>query len=104
MYGNMNTKLLTSKDVDPEYIRYNTDVLLSTVNLDEALEHNGGYIGEVFVDQRSREYVVHHDGDRVCLATEFQKYATAHPEVLENKAICIKLDKKRRRQQTPEER
>lgn len=105
VYGNMNTELLTSKeDVDPEYVRYNTDVLLSTVNLDEALEHNGGYIGEVYVDQRSREYVVHHDSDRVCLATEFQNYTTAHPEVPENKAICIKLDKKRRRQQTPEER
>ena len=100
----MNTNLLMSKDVDPEYIRYNTDVLLSTVNLDEALEHNGGYIGEVYIDPRSREYVVHHDGDRVCLATEFQNYTTAHPEVPENKAVCVKLDKKRRKQQTPEER
>ena len=101
MYGNINTQLLTNAQVDLEYIRYNNDVLLSTLNMDEAIEHNGGYIGEVYVDRQSREYVVYHDQDKLCLAKEFEKYRKekGNPE---DKAIRIRLDKKRTKQ--PEER
>ena len=42
--------------------------------MDEAIEHNGGYIGEVYVDKQSREYVVYHDQDKLCLAKEFENY------------------------------
>lgn len=99
VYGNINTQLLTDKQVDLEYIRYNNDVLLSTLNMDEAIEHNGGYIGEVYVDKQSKEYIVYHDQDKLCLAKEFEKYKK---ENLEDKAIRIKLDKKRSKK--PEER
>ena len=103
MYGNINTQLLTNKQVDIEYIRYNNDVLLSTLNMDEAIEHNGGYIGEVYVDRQSREYVVYDDQDKLCLAKEFEKYQKEKgKENPEAKAIRIRLDKKRTKQ--PEER
>lgn len=103
VYGNINTQLLTDKEVDLEYIRYNNDVLLSTLNMDEAIEHNGGYIGEVYVDKNSREYVVYHDQDKLCLAKEFEKYKEEKgKEIVEDKAIRIKIDKNRLKQ--PEER
>ena len=103
VYGNINTQLLTDEQVDVEYIRYNNDVLLSTLNMDEAIEHNGGYIGEVYVDKQSREYIVYHDQDKLCLAKEFQKYKSEKgKETPEDKAIRIKLDKKRTK--NPEER
>ena len=103
VYGNINTQLLTNKQVDIEYIRYNNDVLLSTLNMDEAIEHNGGYIGEVYVDRQSREYVVYDDQDKLCLAKEFEKYQKEKgKENPADKAIRIRLDKKRTKQ--PEER
>lgn len=96
VYGNINTQLLTDKEVDLEYIRYNNDVLLSTLNMDEAIEHNGGYIGEVYVDKQSREYVVYHDQDKLCLAKEFQNFKLENEKKIpEDKAMRIKLDKKK---------
>lgn len=100
VYGNIGTNILTRPDVDTEYIRYTTDVLLSSVNMDVALEHNGGYIGEVYVDRATREYVVHHDSDKLCLAKEFQKHTK---EKQDGRPLRIKLDKPRKRI-TPEER
>lgn len=103
VYGNINTQLLTNAQVDLEYIRYNNDVLLSTLNMDEAIGHNGGYIGEVYVDKQSREYVVYHDQDKLCLAKEFENYKKEKgKDDPEDKAIRIRLDKKRTKQ--PEER
>ena len=73
VYGNINTTLLTSPNVDRDYVRYNNDVLLSTTNLEEAVKNNGGYIGEIAVYSESREYVVIHNMDSLCLAKEFEK-------------------------------
>lgn len=72
VYGNLDTRLLTKEGTDQEYIRYNNDVLLSTSNLEAAIKYNGGYIGEIDIDKKTREYVVTHYRDKVCLATDFQ--------------------------------
>ena len=72
VYGNIDTKLLTQKTTATEYIRYNNDVLLSTSNLEAAIRHNGGYIGEIDLDPETREYIVVHDRDKICLAIDFQ--------------------------------
>lgn len=72
VYGNINIKLLTNPQVDKEYIRYNTDVLLSTTNLEEALRNNGGYFGEVYLDRDNREYIVYFDDDSLSLAKDFK--------------------------------
>ena len=73
MYGNINTQLLTNKQVDIEYIRYNNDVLLSTLNMDEAIEHNGGYIGEI-VQNDNGKYDVYHYQDKLCACKEYEKH------------------------------
>lgn len=102
IYGNLNTQLLTNDNVDLEYIRYNNDVLLSTLNMDEAIEHNGGYIGEIYVDKQTNDYIVYHNQDRLCLAKEFKKYKEENAkENIGEKAIKIKIDNKVKQ---PEER
>lgn len=72
VYGKINVDLLTNTNVDKEYIRYNNDVLLSTTNLEEACKNNGGYVGEIIIDPKTKEYIVDYDTDALCLAKEFE--------------------------------
>lgn len=73
VYGNIDYKMLSKKNTDPEYLRYNMDVLLSNINLENAIKYNGGYIGEVRVDTNTKEYVVGHDQDNLCTARKIQE-------------------------------
>ena len=67
VYGNINTEV-----DDIEYKRYNNDVLLSTSNLEAAVNHNGGYIGEVCYNYDTNEYVVIYNQEKLCLTIDFQ--------------------------------
>ena len=76
--------------MDLNLLRYTQEVLLSNTNLEEAIEHNGGYIGVVGIDRERNEYVVNHDRDGVICAKEFQRIAKNIP--LDGKIAKYKID------------
>lgn len=100
--GNLDVDLLTKAETDIEYKRYTADVLLSTVNMDEAIEHNGGYIGKVYVGKDTGEYIVHYDRDALCLAREFQRFSEENSGFDKTKGVCIRLDKRKKRESQEE--
>lgn len=88
--GDLYENILCNPEVDPNFIRYTKEVLLSNTNLEEAIEHNGGYIGSVAVNQVNGEYTVVHNRDCLCIAKEFQKILKTVP--LEGNIAIYKLD------------
>lgn len=88
--GDLHEGILLSEDVDLNLLRYTQEVLLSNTNLEEAIEHNGGYIGVVGIDRERNEYVVNHDRDGVICAKEFQRIAKNIP--LDGKIAKYKID------------
>lgn len=67
--GHIDIANLVGKSVDPSYVKYNTDVLLSNANLETAIMYNGGYFGET----RDGKKEVIHDKENLNLALEFEK-------------------------------
>ena len=92
--GNLHENLLRRQEIDREFIRYTQEVLLSTTNLDEAIQYNGGYIGEVGLTQDKENYVVTHDREALCVSREFENAGKIadYRVGLETKAIKYKLD------------
>lgn len=92
--GNLHENLLRREDIDKEFIRYTQEVLLSTTNLDEAVQYNGGYIGEVGLDQSKTDYMVIYDREALCISKEFQKAGeiVGLREGLETKVVRYKID------------
>jgi len=88
--GNLLESILLNPNVDRTFVQYTQEVLLSTTNLEEAIEHNGGYIGEVCLEKDSGEYLVRHDHDSLCAAKEFQKVTKSTP--VDDKIIIYKID------------
>ena len=80
--------------IDPEFIRYTQEVLLSTTNLEEASRYNGGYIGRVSVTPDRREYIVRHDKEALCVSKELQKATNMlrRKENIEAMALIYKMD------------
>lgn len=91
VYGDLNKSLLTSKTTGQEYKKYVVDVYLSNVNLEAAMEHNCGYIGEVGIDRETGEYRVVHGQDQLCLAYEFKEISKRNGKI--GIPIIIALDK-----------
>lgn len=88
--GDLHESILLREDVDLNLLRYTQEVLLSNTNLEEAIEHNGGYIGVVGIDRERNEYVVGYKGDCVSCAKEFQKIAQTIP--IDGKIVKYKVD------------
>jgi len=88
--GNLHENILMDPNVDKTFVQYTKEVLLSTTNLEESIEHNGGYIGEVCLSKNGEEYTVRHDNDSLCAAKEFQKVTKIAP--VDNKIIIYKID------------
>lgn len=93
--GELNESKLEDPMVDPEFIRYTQEVLLSTTNLEEASIYNGGYIGRVGVTPDRREYIVKHDTEPLCVSKELQKAAqiTAEKGSIDTMGVIYKIDK-----------
>lgn len=81
VYGHLNRNMLIDPETDPQYKKYVIDVYLSNANLEDSLKHNGGYIGEVYLDPQTKEYKVMHDADQLCLAKEFTKAKLSRGEI-----------------------
>lgn len=92
--GDLNESKLEDPFVDPEFIRYTQEVLLSTTNLEQAAIYNGGYIGRVSVTPDRGEYIVKHDTDPLCVSKELQKAAniTKNKGSIDTMAVIYKLD------------
>lgn len=92
--GELNESKLENPNIDPEFIRYTQEVLLSTTNLEQATIYNGGYIGRVSVTPDKREYIVAHDTDPLCVSKELQKATSMlrKKEDIESMAVIYKID------------
>lgn len=108
IYTKLNVKLLTNPLVDPKYIAYHANALFSNTNMLEAIQKNGGYIGQVVYKQNggvfdyapqvkieNGEYCVRHDLDKLCLAKQFQQ-ETKNRKIY-NKPVHIVYDEKTRK-------
>lgn len=73
VYGNIDYAVLTNAQENSEYSRYNMDVLLSNINLETAIEHNGGFIGNIARDSETNDYIVFYDQDKLCAAKKIQE-------------------------------
>lgn len=106
IYTNLNHNLLINPNVDPKYVGYHANVLFSNLNMEEAIKHNGGYIGQVVYKQNDEqypcteenshqygEYIVRHDPDNVFLAVNFQ--ATKNKYKIGNTPVRIQISRKR---------
>ncbi len=90
---NINYNLLNSPDVDPEYVKYYVNALLSTYNMEEAIKHNGGYVGNIALT-RDGEYTVKHDRDKVCLAREISE--ARRKNLIQNRPSLVRIDRRRK--------
>ena len=79
VYGRLPIGILSSPSTDINYISYTINVLFSNANLLQAIQCNGGYMGEAIVDKKTEEYMVYHNQDLLCLAKEFEKIKGMYP-------------------------
>lgn len=95
--GTLHEELLRKPDIDPEFVRYTQDVLLSATNLEVASQYNGGYIGEVGLTPNREDYMVIHDKEALSISTEFQNAArlVGDKKGLETKALIYKIDQRK---------
>lgn len=93
--GDLREDLLKRPDIDPAFIMYTQDVLLSTTNLEVASQYNGGYIGEIGLTQNRDDYTVIYDKEALCVSREFQNAGRIAGQIdgIETKAVIYKLDK-----------
>ena len=66
----LNIAQLTS---DSEFTALHADILFSVFFLEQAREHNGGYIGEI-VRNENGKFDVYHYQDKLCACKEYEKY------------------------------
>ncbi len=98
VYTRLGRDLFTDPDVDPEYVKIFTNQLFSTYNMEEAMRHNGGYIGEVNLinDQGQLKYAVVHEKDNLCLAKEITSAKEKYGMTFGGDAKLIALDRSRK--------
>lgn len=57
---------------DPEFTALHADILFSDFNLQEAEQHNGGYIGEIIQNENGK-FDVYHYQEKLCACKEYEK-------------------------------
>lgn len=63
---------INQMSLDEEFTSMHSNILFSDVNLEQAIIHNGGYIGEVKYDDNGK-IVIEHEADKLCACKEYEK-------------------------------
>lgn len=63
---------INQMSLDEDFTRAHANLLFSDVNLNEAIKHNGGYVGEVEYDDNGNVCIVH-ESDKLSACIEFNK-------------------------------
>ena len=63
---------INQMSIDEDFTKAHANLLFSDVNLEEAIEHNGGYVGEVEYDDEGKVIIVH-ENDKLSACIEFAK-------------------------------
>lgn len=67
IFTDLNISKLTA---DSDYTSLHADILFSDYNLEEAIIHNGGYVGDI-VCETNGKYDVYHYPEKVCACIEY---------------------------------
>lgn len=70
IFTDLNISKLTS---DSEFTAMHADILFSDLNLEQAVIHNGGYIGEIIQNENGK-FDVYHYQDKLCACKEYEKH------------------------------
>lgn len=63
---------INQMSLDENFTRAHANLLFSDVNLEEAIKHNGGYVGEVEYDDEGKVTIVH-ESDKLSACIEYSK-------------------------------